>query len=197
MRSWIEDRREWLASRSRSKHKPFEAHCARLDVGVLLPLPLTLPQGCIACLLICSSSSMKRSKFRHSCNRVVMINYLHPRLGMLPSTAAHSNALRLVHRPWDRLGEGLCTLCGWFVLQCARTRILFWLRRSLFHNDLFPIWMCSHFRRIPNSNGLRNLRRFSDRRVRWQVWRVLVLQKNCRRTRLASNMKRPPVPTWE
>ena len=95
-------------------------------------------------LLICSSSSMKRSKFRHSCNRVVMINYLHPRLGMLPSTAAHSNALRLFHRPWDRLGEGLCTLCGWFVLQCAHTRILFWLRRSLFHNDFFPIWMCSH-----------------------------------------------------
>ena len=129
-------------------------------------------------LLICSSSSMKRSKFRHSCNRVVMINYLHPRLGMLPSTAAHSNALRFFHRPWDKLGEGLCTLFS------ARTPEFYFDCGGVYFTMISSPFECVRisFRRIPSSNSLRSLRRFSDRRVRWQVWRALVQEPDLPRT---------------
>lgn len=121
-------------------------------------------------LLICSSSSMKRSKFRHSCNRVVMINYLHPRLGMLPSTAAHSNALRLFT---DReIGWGkVCVPFAGDLCFSAHTPEFYFDCGGVYFTMISSPFECVRisFRRIPSSNGLRSLRRFSDRRIRWQV----------------------------
>ena len=165
MHSWIEDRKEWLAACARLKHKPFQAHCARWDrwdVGVLLPLSLCLcPRGVshasgyevprFAHLLICSSSSMKRSKFRHSCNGVVMINSLHPKTRHVAFTVAHSTALRLVPSTHGLKSPTVWLIGGRFVCPsreiCVRVRTyhnFFW---SLPH-DLFPIsqWSLPHLK---------------------------------------------------